>query len=187
MLEALISSKTRVKLLMKFFLNSKTRGYLRGLATEFNESTNAIRVELNRMEQAGMLNWQTEGNRRYYTANTDYPLFREIQSILMKHIGIDRIIRNVVERLGDVEQVYLLGSFARGVDSPFVDLLLIGEIDREYLARLVQKSEKMIDRKIRTLVYTCGEYENMDQKEFAVEPVLLWNRETEHENNTGIN
>lgn len=175
MIDALISSKTRIKLLMKFFLNSKTRAYLRGLATEFNESTNAIRVELNRMEQAGMLNCHNEGNRRYFAVNTEYPLYQEIRSILMKHIGIDRIIRNVVENLGEIEQVFLLGSFAKGTDGPVVDLLMVGNIDRQYLAQLVQKAESRIDRKIRTLVYSAEEFEKLDMSKFTVEPLLLWN------------
>ena len=55
MIETLISSKTRIKLLLKFFLNSNTTSYLRSLESEFGESTNAIRVELNRLENAGML------------------------------------------------------------------------------------------------------------------------------------
>jgi len=38
MLEALITSKTRIKLMPKFFLNSASTGYLRGLASEFGES-----------------------------------------------------------------------------------------------------------------------------------------------------
>ena len=52
-LDTLITSRTRVKLLMKFFLNSRTTSYLRDLENEFDESTNAIRVELNRFEKAG--------------------------------------------------------------------------------------------------------------------------------------
>lgn len=55
MIEALISSKTRIKLLLKFFLNSSNRAYLRGLEEEFGESTNAIRLELNKLEKAGMV------------------------------------------------------------------------------------------------------------------------------------
>ena len=55
MLDSLITSKTRIKLLLKFFLNSSMKAYLRGLAEEFGESTNAIRLELNHLEEAGLL------------------------------------------------------------------------------------------------------------------------------------
>ena len=55
MLDTLITSKTRVKLLMKFFLNPGTRAYLRELASEFDESTNSVRVELNRLSEAKII------------------------------------------------------------------------------------------------------------------------------------
>ena len=99
MLENLITSKTRVKLLLKFFLNSHTQAHLRGLESEFGESTNAIRLELNRFEQAGMLTSHTEGNRKVFSANPSYPLFPEIQNLLHKHLGIDQLIEQVIEKL----------------------------------------------------------------------------------------
>ena len=128
MLETLISSKTRIKLLLKFFLNSKMTAYLRSLESEFGDSTNAIRLELNRLEKAGMLSSFMKGNKKMFTANTQHPLFGEVHNILLKHIGIDRLIEGVIDRLGTVEQVYLSGQFAQGLDSPIIDLVLIGKI-----------------------------------------------------------
>ena len=96
MLESLITSKTRIKLLLKFFLNSSTKAYLRGLESEFGESTNAIRLELNRFEKAGMLSSQNEGNRKVFSANTSHPLFPEIQNLLRKHLGIDQLIEDLL-------------------------------------------------------------------------------------------
>ena len=127
MLETLISSKTRIKLLLKFFLNSKTTAYLRGLESEFGDSTNAIRLELNRLEKAGMLTAFMQGNKKMFTANTDHPLFSEVHNILLKHIGIDRLIEGVINRLGEIEKVYLSGQFAKGLDSPIIDLIMIGK------------------------------------------------------------
>ena len=140
MLDTLISSKTRIKLLLKFFLNSNTTAYLRGLESEFGESTNSIRLELNRLEDAGMLASNHVGNRKVFKANTKHPLFSEIHNILLKHIGIDRIIEDVVERLGDVEMVYLVGDFAKGKNSRIIDLLFIGNIDKKYLLCLLYTS-----------------------------------------------
>ena len=101
MLETLISSKTRIKLLLKFFLNSKATSYLRGLETEFGESSNGIRVELNRFEKAGMLSSFTKGNKKYFQANTDHPLYNETHNLLIKYIGFDKIIDSVIENLGE--------------------------------------------------------------------------------------
>jgi hypothetical protein len=114
MLESLITSKTRIKLLLKFFLNSNTSAHLRGLESEFGESTNGIRLELNRFEHAGLLSSHLEGNRKLYAANVKHPLFTDIQNLVHKHVGLDQLIDKVILRLGKVEKVYLTGAFARG-------------------------------------------------------------------------
>ena len=154
MLDTLIQSKTRLKLLLRFFLNPDSSAYLRGLAQEFDESTNAVRVELNRFEDAGFIQSHKEGNKKMYQVNTNFPMFNELQKIAFKHFGIDQIIEQVIEKLGDVEAVYLTGDLASGLDANVVDVTLIGrDIDNSYLARLVQKAEELIGRKIRTLTY----------------------------------
>ncbi|MCB0556741.1 MAG: ArsR family transcriptional regulator [Phaeodactylibacter sp.] len=174
MIETLISSKTRIKLLMKFFLNSNATAYLRSLEAEFGESTNAIRVELNRLERAGMLTAQMSGNKKIFRANTQHPLFREIHSILLKHIGLDHVIQNVIERLGAVERVFLVGEFSRGLDSQIIDLIFVGDIDRNFLLKLIEKSEGLINRKIRYLIYKSEEAGQLDLSCFDPEPLVLW-------------
>lgn len=174
MLETLISSKTRIKLLLKFFLNSNTTSYLRGLESEFGESSNAIRVELNRLEQAGMLESEYRGNKKFFKANQAHPLFGEVRSIIRKYVGIDKIVETVVERLGDVKSVYVGGEFARGINSDVIDLILVGLVDKEYLVRLIDKVEPMVKRKIRYLVYKSDEkfLENWEGK--TPQPFLIW-------------
>lgn len=175
MLDTLITSKTRIKLLLKFFLNSNASSYLRNLEGEFKESTNGIRLELNKFEKAGLLQSHLSGNKKVYQANTGHPLFGDIHSILLKYIGIDQIIDKVISKLGNVHKVYLVGSFARGVDSEVIDLLLVGDdINKEYLVRLSDKGEKHIKRKIRYLVYTKDEIEGIRESYASDEILLLW-------------
>jgi predicted nucleotidyltransferase len=153
MINALITSETRIKLLRKFFLNSRTKAHLRGLESEFGESSNAIRIELNRFEEAGLLHSLRDGNKKVYQANQDHPLFGDIHSIIMKEAGIDRVIDKVIHRIGNLICVYLTGDFARGKDSPVIDLILVGEdIDREYLARKVLQAEELVGRKVSYVV-----------------------------------
>jgi hypothetical protein len=174
-LDTLISSKTRLKLLMKFFLNGNTTAYLRGLESEFGDSTNGIRVELNRFEAAGMIQSFTEGNKKVYGANKAYPLFREIHSILLKHIGLDQIIINVIQRLGHISHVFVTGDLAVGKDSPVIDLLIVSdEIDKNYLLELVEKAEKLIGRKIRFLLYSEAEYSQLKGSMTKTNYLLLW-------------
>jgi len=158
--------------LLKFFLNKDTKSYLRNLETEFGESTNAIRLELNRLETAGLLNSEVTGNKKYFRANTKHPLFSDINSIVRKTIGIDRIVEQVTSNAGDLKEVYLVGDLAIGKDSSIVDLLLVGkEIDRTYVSGLVQKAEKHIDRKIRYLVLDDAEKTDYLTKNNAL---LIW-------------
>ncbi|MCB0685917.1 MAG: ArsR family transcriptional regulator [Saprospiraceae bacterium] len=177
MIETLISSKTRIKLLLKFFLNSNNTAYLRGLEGEFGESTNAIRLELNRLEKAGMLSSSIEGNKKLFKANTKHPLFQEVHNIVLKHVGLDKVVINVIERLGDVKEVYLAGSFSRGLDSQVIDLIFIGNIDINYLIKLIDKVEHVIRRKIRYLIYQPGEKDDIDWSAFTPKPLMLWNDE----------
>lgn len=173
MLETLITSRTRVKLLLKFFLNARTTSYLRDLEQEFGESTNAIRVELNRLEDAGLLKSHRDGNKKLFQANRRHPLFEDIHSLLRKHTGIDHIVERVVEKLGGIHSAYVLGDFARGQDSPLIDILLVGlDIDKEYLINLVEKAEKIISRRVRHIIVTPREA-NLFLKDYP-EALLLW-------------
>jgi predicted nucleotidyltransferase len=175
MLDTLITSKTRIKLLLKFFLNSNASSYLRNLESEFGDSTNGIRLELNKFEKAGLLNSRMSGNKKFYCANTTHPLFNDIHSIILKYIGFDTIVENIISKLGNVNEVYMVGSFAKGVDSEVIDLLMVGEdINREYLAHLSQKGEKFIKRKIRYLLYKREEFDKIFDNYAKDEILLLW-------------
>jgi hypothetical protein len=178
MLDTLITSKTRLKLLLKFFLNSSSRSHLRNLESEFGESTNAIRLELNKFELAGLLKSEVEGNKKVFRANTGHPLFDDIHSILLKTIGFDQIIDRVVTKMGNVEMAFVAGEFARGLDAPIIDLIFVGpDIDQEYLVRLVPKTEALIKRKIRYVIFTSGEFENYRKKVSNKDILLIWKSE----------
>lgn len=150
MLDTIITSKTRLKLLIKFFVSSTNKGYLRGIAEEFNESTNAIRKELNQLSDAGYLSRTSENNRIYYQANTQHPLFQSLQNLVRTYLGIDQAVDYVLERAGDVETVSLLGDYAKGVDSGTIELMVLGdELDKAYLLQLSAKLEKLLDKEIK--------------------------------------
>ena len=179
MLEALITSKTRIKLLLKFFLNSNNTAYLRALAPEFDESTNAIRLELNRFEAANLLISKNKGNRKYYQANTMHPLFPEINSLLLKYVGLDKIIENVANKLGNLSFVYLVGQLANGKNSKIIDLWFVGdEIDTEYLLKLVEKAESLLERKVRYLIIGTNELQEFLKAKSQNELLLLWKQDS---------
>jgi hypothetical protein len=153
MIGSLITSQTRIKLLKKFFLNSSTRAHLRGLESELGESSNSIRIELNRLEGAGLLDSVRNGNKKVYQANKKHPLFNDIHSIILKETGIDRVIEKVISRMGRITRVFITGDFARGKDGPVINLILIGkDIDKEYLSRKIEQAEEIVLRKVSYVI-----------------------------------
>lgn len=149
MLENLITSKTRLRLLIKFFISQANHGYLNGLANEMGESTNSIRKELNNLFYAGYLKKYKVNNKVEYKANTEHPLFEILQKVVLKHLGIEEIIQAVLDRMGHVEKIILVGDYAKGIDSGNIEVLLIGKnLDTEYISQIEDKIEKLIDRNV---------------------------------------
>ena len=152
MLDTLITSKTRLKLLLKFFMNPETRAYLRELASEFGESTNGIRLELNSLTKAKLLTSSNIGRTVVYRANKDHTLFTDIQSVVQKYVGIDHLVDDLISELGQIDCAYIVGDYAHGSDTGLIDLVIVGQVKQDVLQRLVDKTGKIISRKIRPLV-----------------------------------
>lgn len=159
MLKELFTSKTRIKLLLKLFLNPEVSSYLRELAAEFDVSPNAMKEELDGLSEAGYLNKKKEGRYIYYNANSTHPFFPEISSIVRKYIGIDQILEYILSTIGDVEAVYVLDDYAKGIDSGIIDVLIIGdETNSDRIIALCNKAEEAIKRKIRIMVLDTDEF-----------------------------
>jgi hypothetical protein len=149
---------------------------LRGLADEFGDSTNAIRVELNRLTNAGLLKSEDDGRTKQYIANKDHPLFPDIHSIIMKLTGIDQVIDIVLSKLGNVELAFVTGDYAKGVDSGIIDIVVVGEIDRQYFQKLIEKAEELIKRKIRSLILNNVEFEKLKSMLQVENAVVVWGK-----------
>ena len=175
MIDALITSKTRIKLLTRLFLNANSSAYLRGLEGEFGESSNSIRLELNRFEKAGLLTSSQEGMKKVFRANTRHPLFLDIHNILLKHLGLDQVIQKVISGLGDICRLYVTGDYANGMDTGVIELLFIGNsVDGEYLANLINKAEKLINRKISYSINSEEEEKDFLLGKEDTDFLLLW-------------
>ena len=152
MLETLISSKTRLNLLIRFFLNLANKSHLRGIANDLNESTNSIRLELNNLTEAGYLIKKKEKNKINYLANEKHPLFKILVDLVRKHTGIESIISNIVSSIKSLKSIYILGDYAIGKDSGNIKIYIEGKItDVDYINKVISKTEKKINRKITLL------------------------------------
>lgn len=140
------------------------------------DNTNAIRVELNKLEAAGLLKSFVKGNKKFFQSNTKHPLFPDIQSILMKITGLDELMKRVLYNVGDLEKVYLTGALAHGNESEIIDLILVGKVNREYFSELIAKAEKIIQKKIRFVVFHEDEFTKKENKIISENDLLLWKK-----------
>ena len=164
MLKSIITSETRIKLLLRFFLNPGTTGYLRQLAKDFGESTNSIRIELNKLSQARILNAQFQGRNKVFEANKNHPLFEDICNIVLKSTGIDQVLSNIIQKLGKIQLAFIRGDYAIGKDSGLIDLVIVGDhINLKELNRVKNKTEQLIKRKISVLILERSEYLKLEQ------------------------
>lgn len=162
--------------MLKFFSNTRSTAHLRGLAKEMHESTNAIRLELNKLSKAGILVSHDEGNTIQYKANEAHPLFPELNSLVRKYLGIDKIVENIVHQIGEIRYAFLTGDYAEGKDSGEIHLVIVGEVDPDRLLYWVQKTEALIKRKVKTEVFSEQLFDQWKQDGHADAAVLLWSQ-----------
>ena len=149
MLGELITSKTRLRLLVKFFISQANKGYLNGLANEMGESTNSIRKELNHLFKAGYLVKTKKNNKVEYNVNTNHPLYETLKKVVYKHLGLEDIIESVLDKMGDVDKILIAGDYAKGIDSGNIEVIIVGnQINFKYLTQLEEKIENLISRRV---------------------------------------
>ena len=175
LLGPLITSKTRLKLLLRFFVNQDLSGYLQGLSKELDENSNSIRVELNRLEEAGILHSEHEGRRKLYRVNKTHPLTSDLTSMIRKVTGIEYLQNHIVNRIGDdLKQVWISGRLAMGLESNELEVLLVGEgFDSVYIAELMGKVEEKLEKKVS---YSTTPALSTWQKENSL---LVWQKQDE--------
>lgn len=161
LLENFFSGKIRIRLLTKLFLNPDNRVYLRGLERDLGVSSNTVRLELNKLSKMHLIKVQEEdinAKIKHYVVNTEHPLFASLRSIIIKYVGLDQIIKQIIDKLGNLDKVYLTGDLAEGKNSTFIDLVVVGDVDKTYLYKLVEKVEPLIGKKIRVGLFSSSEF-----------------------------
>jgi len=161
MLKDLMVSKVRVKLLQAFLYQPDEIFYVRQLVRKIDEEINAVRRELARMEKAGMVKKEARGNRLYYSFNRDYFLYEDLLSMVHKTVGLGREIIKNKSKLGRIKLAMFSGRFARrlATEEESVDLLLVGEVDIQSLAKLIRAEEKRLEREINYTLMTKKEFD----------------------------
>lgn len=161
MLEDLIISKTRNKLLELFLSNPGKIFHVRDLVRKVDEEINAVRRELAHLEKKSIVSKEPRGNRLYYTMRRDYPLYVDLMDIFAKTRGLGADLLKNRQKLGKIKYAALSGRFARRapkVDAEKVDVLIVGEVVLPELALLVRAEESRRGEEINYTVMTEDEF-----------------------------
>ena len=160
-LDNIFSGKIRIALLTKLLLNPSSKVYLRGLERDLGVSSNTVRLELNKLQEMHLIEAQEDSENtkvKNYVVNQGHPMFKTLRGIIMQFVGLDQIVDQIIKKLGNLDRVYLTGDLAEGKNSPFVDLVMVGEVDKPYLYQLIEKAEPLIQKKIRVGIYHNSEF-----------------------------
>ena len=161
MLQDLMVSKVRAKLLQNFLAKPKEMFYVRQLVRLIGEEINAVRQELQRMEKLGMVKKENRGNRIYYWFNKEYPLYQDILSMVSKTIGLGGEILKRKGKIGNIKYALISGRLVKGLPRKpeGVDLLIVGEVNLSTLANIIKDEEKNLEREINYSVMTKDEFD----------------------------
>lgn len=160
MLEALIPSKARVKLLTLFLLNPESEFYIREIVRMTGENINGVRRELANLESFGLLIGRRRGNQHCFTVNRDFFLYTDLQQLVLKTEGVVRVIRENLSSLQNIECMFIYGSFARGTAGgrSDIDLFIVGDVNEEVLIPFVHTGERAINREINYTLMRGSEF-----------------------------
>jgi predicted nucleotidyltransferase len=157
-----LRSKARRRLLAYYFTNPRARCHLRDLAERLSIDPSNLSKELGRLEREGLFRSEVSGRQKYFQLNREYPLFREVRSIVAKTIGAVPLITQSLKTIKGIDEAYLYGSFARNQQDTAsdIDVLVIGAPHEEVLAEAAGKLERRLGRDINYTVLTPKEFES---------------------------
>jgi predicted nucleotidyltransferase len=155
-----LRSKARQRLLAYYFTNPTVRHHLRDLAQRLSIDPSNLSKELERLEREGLFRSEVSGRQKYFQLNREYPLLKEVRSIIAKTIGAAPLIAQALKKIEGLEEAYLYGSFARNQQDTAsdIDVLVIGAPRSEGLAETVAKLERQLGREVNYTVLTRKEF-----------------------------
>ncbi|MBP7670705.1 hypothetical protein KA119_00220 [Candidatus Gracilibacteria bacterium] len=157
MLKRLFTSNTRVKLLTVFISNPGEEFFIRELTRKLDEQINSVRRELDNLKKIGLLKSKTKNRKKYFHINEDFIFFQELRSIIIKALSSNDKLTSDLKKLGDLEMIIFSGLFTNR-ETESVDLLLVGEIDREKLNDYIQNQIKTA-RPVKFTVMSRADYQ----------------------------
>lgn len=158
---ALFTSQARVEILTLLFVTSSGRHYIREIAALTDLPIRAVQRELERLEEAALIVSTREGNRKYFRANRESPVFPDLRSLLLKTTGLAQVLgEELADKRESIRVAFIFGSFASGserADSD-IDLFVIGDISSRELANVLSSAKEAIGRELNAVTMNFAEF-----------------------------
>jgi len=153
-------TKNRAALLELFLTNPDRSFYMQEIGRILGKKPGTFQRTLNNMVSEGILISEYRANARYLKANKDYPLYKELKSIVFKTVGVQGGIKDILEEIGDVEFAFIYGSYAKARETYLsdIDLAIIGNPDEDRLIKELDRLEGKLQREINYKLYTLKEF-----------------------------
>jgi len=160
MLNNLLTSEVRLNILKLLLLNSQRGYHVRGIVRAVKAEINAVRRELDNLFEIGLVKKRQSSNRIYYRADTDHPFFNDLLSLVSKEEGIGKKIIENEDQLGRISYAMLSLAFLRGRKSTAldVDLFIVGQVNLDFLKKLVLEEESKLGKEINYSVMSKEEF-----------------------------
>ena len=168
-------SRTRQRLLSALLLNSNQPVYATELANRIGVRPSTLQRDLGKFTAAGILKMTRDGNRTYFQANEECPVFPELRSLLVKTCGMVDVLRAELAPLASkIKVAAVYGSMASGTETSRsdIDLLLIGSIKMIDLSSLLEQATAKLRRHINPSLYVPGEFSQKTRSSHFVQSVL---------------
>lgn len=155
-----LRSKITRKLLNYFFLNPQDNLYINEICKKIRVDKRNLVKKLKELEKKGVLESEEKGNLKLYSIDKNYPLYDEYKKIVLKTIGLEKRLKEILNEVEGIKKAYIYGSYAQDKMDVYsdIDLLVVGKHKILELQKRLNNFQSKIDREINTV--------NMDEKEF---------------------
>ena len=164
------------EILKLFFEDQEKEYYFREIAKKLNKEPSHYQRYLDNLVEDKILLDERRGNMRFFRLNKKHPLYEEIKSIVSKTIGLENELKELVNKLENVECAFVFGSIAKRTENSNsdVDLMLIGDINQDVLINLLSSMEGKISREINYHIYSNQEiFKKIKEKDVFISNIFL--------------
>ncbi len=165
-LDKILSSKTRAEIFRLLLGLDAEELHLREITRRSGFVIQTVRQELEKLESIGIVSARRSGNRLYYRANIEHPLYTDLHNIVLKTVGLVDLLKKSMEG-HEIIAAFVFGSIATGTEdaSSDIDLMVIGDISLRELVGLLAEDQQALGREINPYPLTATEYKNQLKSE----------------------